>query len=286
MRHHVENDRLRAAAKPLGAELVSLWDKKRERELIWQGDPAIWAGHSPLLFPVVGKVKGDQYLLGARAFPMEKHGFALHSPFALAKQSGSSLTFTLRDNPRTRECYPFAFEVEVSFSLCENRLEILHSVRNPSGEAALPFSIGAHPGFSCELGDQLIFEKAEEPMAHRFDGALLLNPVPVSVPMSGRALPITESLFVEDALIFPNLRSRSVILQSQNLGDLLRVDWYEAPVLGLWAKPGAPYVCVEPWYGIDDHAGVSDQLTEKPRIILLPPGESFHFPVTITALPQ
>ena len=284
MVYQMENERLIAKADTAGAELISLWDRSRERELIWQGNPAIWVQHSPLLFPVVGKVKNDEYRLGHSVYPMEKHGFAMGSRFSLFAQTESSVSLTLENSPRTMEGYPFAFLLEVTFSLQENRLEMLHTVRNPSLEHTLPFSIGAHPGLCCALGDQLIFEKEEAPEAWRLGKDMLLNPEPQAIPLRGRALSITKELFENDALIFQNLHSRALTLRSQGLGDLLRVDWYGAPVLGVWAKPGAPYVCVEPWYGIDDHAGTPEELTKKPRIVLLPPGEAFAFPVTLTVL--
>ena len=282
--HQIHNEKLTARINPIGAELVSLWNQQQKRELIWQGDPAIWAKHSPILFPVVGKVLGDQYRLGQAVHPMPKHGFASDSVFSLSQQAMDTITLSLTSTSQTMEMYPFPFLLEVTFTLQGNTLKIIHTVHNPSVSQSLPFSIGAHPGFCCAIGDQLIFEKEEKPEACRLDGDFLLNPVPEPIAMDGTALEITQELFVNDALIFPSLCSQSVILRSKTLGDVLQVHWHDAPVLGVWAKPGAPYVCVEPWYGIDDHADVSEQLTEKPRIILLPPGQSFAFPITITVL--
>ncbi len=284
MEYFLENGRLKAKVRGLGAELSSLFHKEKGKELLWTGDPSIWAGQSPLLFPVVGKVKNDCYRLGHSEYPMPKHGFALKSEFSPVASGPSSLTLALSDSAETRACYPYAFRLEVCFQLADNRLEVTHTVHNPDPEKELLFSIGAHPGFQCELGDRLCFEKEESGLGYRFHGDLLLNPVPVPVPFEGQSLAVTGDLFVNDALILQDPRSRSVTLKSQRGFDRVRVDWFDAPVLGLWAKPGAPYVCVEPWYGIDEDAAVTGNLQDKPRIQKLGPGQSFCFPIHITAL--
>ncbi len=285
MQYTIENDRLSASIQSRGAELSSLWDNKSHRQLIWQGNPDVWAGHSPILFPVVGKVKNDRYSLNHASYPMSKHGFAMDLAFSPSEQDAASLTLSATDTKETRACYPFAFWLDVAFTLEKNRLQILHTVYNPSETETLPFSIGAHPGFRCLPGDELVFERDEKPEAYRLGPDMLLDPTPVPLPLKGgNVLTITDTLFEKDALILQNPNSHRVTLNSQKHGDVLRVHWFGAPVLGLWAKPGAHYVCVEPWYGIDDHADVPEELTQKPRIILLPPGQSFHFPISITTL--
>ena len=284
MDYFIENTYLRATVNARGAELSSLYNRNTQAELLWQGSPAIWNGHSPLLFPIVGKLKDDQYQWEGKTYTMPKHGFAKSSLFTLSAQTADAITLTLTESAETFSGYPFAFALDVSFTLVGNRLEILHSVRNPSGTETLPFSIGAHPAFNCDIGDSLVFEHDEIPLAYRLDENFLLSQSPTSVPLKEKTLPITKDLFEKDALIFQNLRSRSAVLHRQKTGDTLRMDWFSAPVLGIWAKSGAPYVCVEPWYGIDDHAIVTGQLSKKPHIILLPPLQRFCFPVHITAL--
>ena len=284
MLYFIENAHLRAAINAQGAELSSLYNSDMQTELLWQGDPAIWNGHSPLLFPIVGKLKDDQYKWKETTHTMPKHGFAKESLFTLSAQSADTLTLSLAASAETFSGYPFAFALDICFTLVESRLEVLHTIQNLSNTETLPFSIGAHPAFNCEIGDSLIFEHTETPLAYRLDENFLLSQSPSAVPLKEKVLLITKDLFEKDALIFQNLRSRSVTLHRQKTGDTLRVDWFSAPVLGIWAKPGAPYVCIEPWYGIDDHDSVTGQLAKKPLIILLPPLQHFCFPVHITAV--
>ncbi len=284
MRYCLENSRLRIQVESRGAELHSLWDKDLKREYLWQGDPAIWTGRSPLLFPIVGKLKDDRYLLHGNTYLMPKHGFARNSEFALTAQSADSLTLSLTDSTETRLCYPYAFALHICFLLEENRLQITHTVVNPSLTETLLFSIGAHPGFSCQLGDCLVFEEMEKPEAYRLNEQFLLSDAPSPVPFEGKSLPLTAGLFENDALILQDPRSRWVTLRSAAQEDWLRVDFFDAPVLGLWAKPAAPFLCVEPWYGIDDHSSVTGELSQKPQILSLPPKSSYPFPLRITAL--
>ena len=53
--HIIENSRLRVTVSSHGAELCSIYDKKAEREVIWNADPSCWNRHAPVLFPFVGK---------------------------------------------------------------------------------------------------------------------------------------------------------------------------------------------------------------------------------------
>ena len=284
MLHLIENDHLRAAVHAQGAELSSLYCKASGKELIWQGDPDIWSGHSPLLFPIVGKLKEDQYEWQGKTYAMPKHGFAKKSLFTVSAKADESITFSMTDSTETHSGYPFAFQLDITFSLQGNQLQIMHTVHNPSATETLPFSIGAHPGFHCSIGDSLVFEHSEAPEAYRLGQDLLLSQVPETIPIEGDKLVMTKELFAADALIFQNLKSCAVTLRQKTGEDVVRVDWFDAPVLGVWAKPGAPYVCVEPWYGIDDHSAVSGSLSQKPHIILLAPQSRFEFPVHVTAL--
>lgn len=156
MGYFIENYRYRVCADCCGAELSSIWDKKLKRELLWQGDPTVWSGRSPLLFPVVGKVKDDRYTYHCQSYAMEKHGFARHSQFLPVSQTPQEMAFILRQNEDTLRCYPFPFTLTVSYRLLDVGLQIRYDVEN-TGERLMPFSLGAHPGFNCALGDALVF---------------------------------------------------------------------------------------------------------------------------------
>lgn len=276
---YIENERFRLGAVTTGAELRSFTDKCDAYEYLWQGG-AIWNGCSPLLFPVVGKLKGDSYTLNGKQYLLEKHGFARKSEFSIEEHTAERITFLLTDTSATRECYPFAFALRVSFSFVENGFAMTHRVTNICGDP-MYFSLGAHPGFQCAMGDQIVMNAPETAAAFRLDENFLRGRDTEPVFANSRELIITPELFVKDALIFDGLRSDGCTLLRSN-GKHVHVDFGGAPCLGIWAKPAAPYVCIEPWYGIDDAWNASGDLARKHRICCLDAGKEFVFTVTIT----
>lgn len=280
MNYTIENEWLRVTASSVGAELQSLYAKAPAQEVLWQGDPAIWARRAPLLFPIVGRLKDDAYTLAGKRHPLAKHGFAMDAPFEGARAGACEMTFVLEDVDGMREGYPFPFRLRVRYALEKATLHVVHTVENP-GREPLFFSIGAHTGFACAMGDTLVFEREEALCPYRLTAEKLLSDAPAGSCGTGR-IDITPSLFADDALIFMGLASRAVQLRRQAGYCHVTVAYGGAPCLGIWAKPGAPYVCIEPWYGVDDTASASGRIEEKPHIQRLAPGGCFRFPLAIT----
>lgn len=279
MIHAIENDVFRIAAKNLGAELTSFVDKRTGEELLWQGGE-IWDMQSPLLFPVVGRLREDTYEVYGERYTIAKHGFAMHSEFALESASDIEMTFLLTESPETLKCFPFPFELRVNFSFTDGGFVITHRVKNTGGRK-MYFSIGAHPAFQIELGDRVVMDETETAAAFRLDDDKLRAQEQLPVFDNSREVVITADIFAEDALIFDGLKSKGCTVTRAN-GRTIHVDFGGAPCLGMWAKPAAPYVCIEPWYGVDDMWNAGHDFTKKERICALEAGEEFVFPVTIT----
>ncbi len=275
---YIENERFRLGAVDTGAELRSFVDKNGDYEYLWQGGP-VWEGCSPLLFPVVGKLKEDSYELDGRAYTLQKHGFARNMDFTVEEHTAESITFLLKDTAATRQSYPFAFALRETFALTENGFTMTHRVCN-TGDRTMYFSLGAHPGFQCAMGDCIVMDEPETAAAFKLDENFLLGAVQQPVFASSRELVITPELFCENALIFDGLRSGGCTLRRTN-GRSVHVDFGGAPCLGIWAKPAAPYVCIEPWYGIDDAWDAGGEIARKHRIQSLATGDEFTFTVTV-----
>ena len=139
------------AVNPLGAELSSV--QYAGREWIWNGDPAVWDGRAPILFPICGGLDNEDgtYTHKGRTYALPKHGFARRSLFTVAARTENSLTFRLTDSPETRAVYPFAFELLVTFTVEENRLAVDYAVTNRGAET-MYYSIGAHEGYALPGG--------------------------------------------------------------------------------------------------------------------------------------
>jgi galactose mutarotase-like enzyme len=286
--YEIASTDLRAEICCLGAELVRLRDAAG-RDLLWDGNPAFWKGRAPLLFPIVGRLKNDQLKVNGHAYPMNQHGFARTSMFELAARDQASCRFRLRSSAKTRAQYPFDFVLEVAYRVSGGKLGIDVLVQNPGSEV-LPASAGFHPAFRWPLpyggaraAHEIQFEREETGRrAKVVDG--LLSPTRHPSPIVGRRLVLADDLFTEDALIFLDLRSRSLHYGAPQ-GSGLTVDFPDMPYLGIWTKPGAGFLCIEPWHGFASPAQFDGEFADKPGIVPIAPGQQKRFGMSVTRDP-
>jgi galactose mutarotase-like enzyme len=283
----IENGTLRAGVKSKGAELSSIKNIASGREFIWQGDPDIWSPQSPLLFPIVGRVNGGVYRLGGKQYEMPKHGFARNSEFELVKVETAKLIYEMTDSDETEKFYPYKFALRIIYTLDENTLKVGFEVENRN-DSRIYFSIGAHPAFACPVEREVRLEDyylefEEDETAGRWyieDGAL--GRCDEKFLDNEKRIGITNELFKDDALIFKGLKSSSVRLRCEKSDREVRIDFPGFKYLGIWAKAGAPYVCIEPWFGLDDNRGFGGDFSEKEGIEKLETGQIFGSEYTIT----
>lgn len=277
---------LRARVDPLGAQLSELTGPDGE-QLLWNGDPAVWSGRAPLLFPIVGELAGGRYRLGSRSYALSRHGFARHMPFEQIDSTPASATFRLRADESTWRLYPFRFELQVHFEITDASLSVLALVHN-AGEQAMPASFGYHPAFRWPLpygqpreAHFIEFEQDEPAPIRRLNAAGLLTSRRHATPVCGRRLALDDALFRDDAVIFDELSSHSVTYGAADR-PRIRVHSPSLPYFGLWTKPHrAGFICLEPWHGVADPEGYSGDFTEKPGIFTVPPGEATPVKMTI-----
>lgn len=280
---------LSAEIATLGAELMRL-DDAAGRALLWHGDPAFWTGRAPLLFPIVGELPALTLVHEGKRYPMKRHGFARFSTFEVVEQHEDRATFRLLPNADTLAQYPFAFALDVTYALGEATLAIEAEVRNP-GPDVLPASFGFHPAFLWPLpyggersGHRLIFEADEPAPIHRpVDG--LLSAATEPSPLHGRTLAPDDAMFERDALIFLNVASQRVLYGVPGRPGL-EVSFPGMPHLGIWTKPQAPYLCIEPWAGYATPEGDTRDFVEKPGLLHIPPGEARRFAMTVRLVPE
>jgi galactose mutarotase-like enzyme len=277
---------LAAMIDPHGAQLSVLQDAAG-RDLLWNGDPAIWAGRAPLLFPIVGALAGGKYRLGTHEYALPRHGFARGSRFALRDSDAAHATFLLAASDASRAVYPFEFELSVRYALEGATLEVRTELHNPGG-APLPASFGHHPAFRWPLpygeardAHRVEFEQDEPDPVRRLDAQGLLRPAGEPTPVRGRQLTPTDAMFEPDVLILDAVRSRSLTFGVAGR-PRIRLDFPDSPYLGVWTKPKAPFLCIEPWHGIADPAGFSGDFTAKPGVFIVPPGTTRTMTLSIT----
>lgn len=277
MVHYIENEHLKIGVKEFGCELTSIKSKATDFEYLWQGDAKIWAGQSPILFPIVGRLIDDKYTYNGKEYEMPKHGFARKLKWEFLAADENSMKFILSDSEDTFKIYPFRFDLVVTFTLDEKTLKVSHDIIN-KGDNLLLFSLGAHPAFNCEIGDKLVFEKNETLSTVKIDLVNSLR-LPDTFPVLNNEtdIVITKDIFNEDALIFSGVESDFVTLKSDSHNRTVKFTLGGAPWLGIWAKPGAPYVCIEPWCGVNDSQIKKADFSQKDGINAVAVGESFNF---------
>ncbi len=265
----ISNGIITAVISTKGAELKSV--VKDGTEILWEGNPDVWAGQAPLLFPLCGGLKDDKYIFEDKEYTLPKHGFARGSEFEVEGAADSTAAFILRSNEETRKGFPFDFELRVTYTLMDNKIEVGYSVKNV-GSGDMYFSIGGHEGYACPGGVEeysLVFDEEEAFICNVLDGNLLeYNTYSVG---EGRELPLKYDFFTIDALTFLNLKSRGVNLVNRKSGKSLRVEFEGFDYLFVWTKPNAyaNYICIEPWCGIPDFVDSDYDITKKRGIVKL-----------------
>lgn len=280
----IANAQLSATIDTFGAELKSLKKQVNGMEFLWQGDPAVWADSAPFLFPMVARQLDDFYVLGGQTYTMPMHGFAKDSDFELVEITDRSLTLSLGANETTYKWYPFQFRLITSFTLVDSLLEVSHEVEN-HGSVDMPFSIGEHPGFRVPMSEgevlsdyYLEFSANEKAERWYLDDEIICGSEPC---LSGNKILITTSTFDRGALIFKHLQSDNVALRSKNHEHSITMDLRGWEYLGIWAKPRANYVCIEPWNGLASSKWSSHDIWEKEGIRRLAPGKKEIFTMRI-----
>ena len=291
MIHTLENDQLRVQIKRRGAELSSLQAKQTGLEYLWQADPAVWGRHAPVLFPTVGKLRNDHYAWNGQSFSLPQHGFARDRDFEMVDQTPDRIVLRLQADATSRRVYPFDFELRITHALRGNRVDVGYEVINP-GAGELPFCIGAHPGFVCPLAKDEVFEDyfLEFDQSETLDRYLIeggfFNGKTEPLLRDSRIIPLQRSLFEQDAIVVKKFRSSSLTLKSRKSTPSVKVEFAGFPYLGIWTKQApAPFICIEPWYGLADRTDASGRLSDKEGLQMVPAGGRFHCRHTVEITP-
>lgn len=283
MRTTISNSKLSATINHHGAELVSL-QSIGIREYIWEGKPEFWGKHSPILFPIVGTLKGNSFTYNQNSYKLSRHGFARDMDFNLISQSENELVFSLQSNKVTKEHYPFDFELRLIYTLNDSQLTIKYVVINMDS-STMYYSIGGHPAFALpnKFEDySLQFESNENLISYQLENDLLSDKSR-KINLNENRLPLTYSLFVDDALIFKELKSKQIQLLENNL-PILNFKFNDFPNFGIWTKQNAPFICLEPWIGYSDVIETSGDIVDKEAIQILKSNTSKEYSFSIEIL--
>lgn len=281
MTESIENDFLRIEISTLGAELKSIFHKHKNQEYLWQGDANWWPRSAPVLFPVVGKLNNNEYYVDGKTYSLPQHGFARDMEFTVVEKVADIIVFELKSTEETLAKFPYSFSLKITYSLAENKLFTNYKVENVSSEE-MCFSIGAHPGFICPMYENETLEdyylelQYEETLArHLLENGLFTGESEIIITDT-KVLNLHAGLFEKDAIVFKNMRSTYMFLKSKKSDYYLKFSFDGFPYFGIWQKPGAPFICLEPWCGIADNKGFSGAFSEKEGIVKLDGNEVFE----------
>jgi galactose mutarotase-like enzyme len=261
----IKNEFLSVSVKNHGAELCSLKSLKNNKEYLWQADSQYWGKHSPILFPIIGFLKDNEYIYEGNKYEISKHGFARDYEFQLVEKYDNMLKYIFNSDENTLKKYPFDFELYIIYTLNDEKLDISYEVKNKDNKQ-MYFSIGAHPAFNCNIyeGDKYLEFEEEETLdsyiTNLKNGLMEKGKNPILE--NEKELLLTYDLFKEDALIFDNIKSNSISIRDDKTGEKVKVSIKGFPYLGIWT-PEAPFICIEPWYGLPDAVDSNKELRDK-----------------------
>lgn len=278
----LENEYLKIQLTELGAELTKIYSKKTKLNYLWNGDASFWKRHSPILFPIVGKLKDNSYEIDGTFYELPQHGFARDLNFSVVNKTTSKIIFELSYSKQTLTKYPYKFSLQLSYELKENQVVVTYKVIN-KGDKTMFFSIGAHPAFNCPLVEKtsfndyyIEFEKPETPTQ------LFLNPKSgfrndTSKKVNlGKQINLSYELFKNDALMFEGIESKKVSLKSTKHNHGIHLHIPNWKYLAFWTKKtGTPFICFEPWMGIADTENTDQNYLTKEGILEVNENKSY-----------
>jgi galactose mutarotase-like enzyme len=278
----IQNQYISAKINSHGAELLDVY--KDTKNYLWTINETYWNKTSPVLFPIVGQLKNDSYAVNGKQYSLPRHGFARNYEFTVIQKTTSSVVFSLSENKNTLAHYPFHFELQIGYTLEENKLIISYLVQNNS-ESKMPFSIGAHPAFAIHDDFEnyaLHFEEDSELETHELENGLFSGKTK-TIPLQNNKLPLTYATFEKDALVLKKFKSKYLTILYNTI-PYLKVNFEKFPYLGIWTKQNAPFLCIEPWFGFADFVDSNGNIFEKPGIQTINEKEAFETSLSIEIL--
>lgn len=282
-----------ATIENLGAELKSYQDPAG-KEYIWNSNPEYWFRSSPLLFPSIGNVRNGKTFINGKEYSMDRHGFSKDSEFSILEHLENRVTFSLSDSEATKESYPFAFELRLTYELNGPELSMAYEVFNRDTQDMI-YHIGAHPGFNCPLSEGetlndyvLEFDKEETLESYVYDlkNSCFSSKTKAIHGEKGKIVKLYPEIFDQDALYFYHTDSHGISLKNPATGKGVHMDYPDFVSIGIWSPIGgnAPFVCLEPWNGSGIFDDEDDNFASKRDIQTLGAGEHKTYQIKISIL--
>lgn len=272
MLHTISNKYLSVTVNTSGGSMTSVKYLPLGEERQWQGGE-YWSSRDVVIFPIIGHA--GEFNARGRTFTPKSHGVARYSEFVLADKNESSLTLSLSSDEKTLETYPYDFDFSITYKLIENSVEITYFVRSKGGK--IPFYVGGHPGMKAPGGEAVIeFENEEHPVIYPVDGDCGVEAGKLKRFVANKSFFAECKTFQLGSLSGGNIYAYT--------SDGYRYAYSsDCPVFAFWSnEKGGDYVCVEPWWGINDFPSAPREITLKPFMNFADEsGKSFSYRLTV-----
>ncbi len=279
MLHTLKNETLTLEVSDIGGEPRSLVKNATGREYLFKADPAWWDNTSPCLFPVTGRFHNVKYTLDGKEYELIIHGFVRRNPMECIEATDTKIVHRRVSDDVTRAVYPFEFDFRISHELIGSSVKVTFCVEN-TGDVTMPFQFGAHPAFVSKLGNEIHLMGNKGSYSFKNLEAKLLPEE--SVPCNDR-ITITADTFKKDALFFTEKQLYAARLADEN-GEYIEVSFTGFPNCVFWSPVGAPFCCIEPWFGCDDKVGTDDDFRSRYCMNFLAPHNRFELSYYINVL--
>ncbi len=279
----ISNAHLTVDISSLGAEMQAIRTADGQ-DWLWNGEAQWWTGRAPILFPMVGQAPHNRLTIDGQAYEMNQHGFARRSEFTLVTATDATCRYELVASEATRKAFPFAFRLSVTYALDGRKLTVSAEVEN-GDTRSMPFGFGFHPAFLWPMpgatgkAHTITLDNGAEPAMLRLEGGLV-NPQKLPSPFHAGKLVLDSAQFEADAMMFPEGAGNGLTYAADG-GPALTFAFENLPNLAIWQKPGAPFICIEPWHGTAAEHDGSDDLAQRPYSTILAPGKSARFAFTV-----
>lgn len=278
----ISNEFLSLCVSEQGAEIHELIRLSDNRQYIWQADPKYWNRHAPILFPATGALWNGEARYGGQMCRMKRHGFLRDLTLRLKERTESTVTFEHTATEEQLMVFPFQYHFEVTYALEGRTLNVTYKVQNCDART-MWFQIGGHPGFClpefCPTDEIHGYARLEGDMENTLhtgeQGCLVPGHFDAPQLDENGMLPLKDQTTGSAGLIFDHHQLRGVTLFDKQRQPLLRVS-SEAPVFLLWAPEGAPFMCVEPWYGLCDYTDFEGDYSMRPYVNEAKPGQTWQ----------
>lgn len=286
----IENEFLKLKTNEMGGHLSSIFDKKKNTEIIYQPLEKSWQGQDIFIFPFIARLKDGFYIYKGKRYEFKNHGLIRYMKGEYFSNNENEEGYIFRSDFETKERYPFDFVATVKYKLNGNEIECEYSVRNCDNEE-MPFEIGMHPAFLLpgsfksdvfEMKDnKIVFNGANELVRLKQDDTFSFMTSEKEI-IKNNEMDLSKDLFRKiNTYIFESKNINNIVLYKKD-NSKITLNFNHSQFIAVWSDNYyGNYVCIEPWSGLPDYIDPKREISEKPFMKFLKPGKTFKYSYSI-----